>query len=312
MSRGELIFFHCEFQTLIFGFSSIEADLRMRLEQIDKMDREFISWSEEAERSTNQMKEMYEKIEKECLKDPQFRQLKSMYAKEDGIDDQIASLENELKEELRRIDQLESHGQTLQEQLVQHQTLRQKLDELTSSNESRQKQLDEKEKVLEEAQKEAEAKATAEKKREEMLASNNNHHVQENVKDMEDIYNDSGLGTTTNALPGVTPEKEQPPTEAQMNKTLENLTRGGTPTGEELNVTLQNLTRDSAPRPELLSSTPAVMLGLRGLVDTSKVTRRILSSAQLPQESPIPRAMMGKPYPQQTTPENEKQSTSMR
>ena len=82
-----------------------------------------------------------------------------------------------------------------------------------------------------------------------------------------------------------------------MNKTLENLTRGGTPAGTELNVTLENLTR--GPQPELLCSTPAVMLGLRGLVDTSKVTRRILSSTQLPQESPIPRSMMGHPFPHQ-------------
>ena len=233
-----------------------------------------------------------------------------MYAKEDAIDEQIESLENQLKEEQRKIDQLKNNGRTLQEQLVEHQTLRQKLDELNSSNESRQKQLEERENAL--AQKEAEIKAAAEKKQQEMLARNKNH-VQENVKDMEDIYNDSGLGTTANALPGITPEKEQPPTEAAMNKTLENLTRGGTPTGEELNVTLENLTR--GPRPELLSSTPAVMLGLRGLVDTSKVTRRILSSTQLPQESPIPRSMMGNPFPYQTpmrATENEKQPAAMR
>lgn len=295
------------------SFRSLENDLRMRIEEVERMDKEYVTISEEAERDTNELKEMYEKLEKECLKDPRFRQLKSMYAKEDAIDEQIESLENQLKEEQRKIDQLKNHGRTLQEQLVEHQTLRQKLDELNSSNESRQKQLDERERALvDKAQKEAEIKAAAEKKQQEMLARNKNH-VQENVKDMEDIYNDSGLGTTANALPEITPEKEQPPTEAGMNKTLENLTRGGTPTGEELNVTLENLTR--GPRPELLSSTPAVMLGLRGLVDTSKVTRRILSSTQLPQESPIPRSMMGKPFPYETpmrATENEKQPATMR
>lgn len=87
------------------------------------------------------------------------------------------------------------------------------------------------------------------------------------------------------------------PMNFETNRNRENPSRGpmDIPLNREnfdLNRTLENCNRGP-----VVHSTPAVMLGLTGLVDTNKVNRMILSTSNPPEQSPIPRNRFDKPPP---------------
>ena len=92
-------------------------------------------------------------------------------------------------------------------------------------------------------------------------------------------------------------DKENPsrgPMNFETNRNRENPCRGPMDRREnfDLNRTLENCNRGP-----VVHSTPAVMLGLTGLVDTNKVNRMILSTSNPPEQSPIPRNRFDKPPP---------------
>ena len=87
-------------------------------------------------------KERYEYYHKSFSRDPDWRQLTTLAQKADPLDEEIKKLEKMLKNEEKKITSLENLGEDLQNEWIRYDSQRKKWQELETSNQEHQNDLE--------------------------------------------------------------------------------------------------------------------------------------------------------------------------
>lgn len=258
----------------------MNADLKHKKQRLLAKVKELIDFESSNEASLRKNLDFYQSSLNElCRQKPALTTLFQMRSHIEAVDREISDVQHETEQAFQQVKEIEEEERRQLEKAEKYQYLLGQLRDSEACNEERRKHVEELEARM---ANENEGDQEAEEPEEEESAPNS-EEIDYNPKDGgENEDHDSGMDTmfhdTTTATP-LHPVRAREEAAEEVHSA-----KASRPENSALNKTI--VTTNMGPT---AISTPAASLCLKGLVETSQISKMMLSSSNQPPESPIVR-----------------------